>query len=172
MKHIIFIPSGGIVDNLLGYDTKARCDKGLELWRTGEYDFILVTGGICIKGEKEPAGKMMSDYLISNGISPDNILIEEEALDSYENVLYSIPIIVDRLSYEEFSVTVTTQWQHLIRFWIIFRALRKKVNMCPVHYRISLKSWICEWAIIGYTLYDPKGRGRIAIANRTSRRQP
>ncbi|HMB26187.1 MAG TPA: hypothetical protein VKP03_02095 [Patescibacteria group bacterium] len=58
------MPAGGIIkkDKLSLADTLQRCKKALDLWKTKEYEKILVTGGIFLPPniQTKPAGDLMA----------------------------------------------------------------------------------------------------------------
>ncbi|MDD4607204.1 MAG: YdcF family protein [Patescibacteria group bacterium] len=171
---ILLVPSGKInpVDCLEGTDTLLRCKKALELWQTGVYSKVLVTGGICSKPkiQTQPAGTLMAQWFEENGVSASDIIIEDQSLDTFENIRLSLQKILDLES--DYEITVVTQQQHAMRMWITFLyGYGLLVGICPVKYKNSFKNWLREWGYLLYHLYDRKGTKFLAKKNRDSRRQ-
>ncbi len=76
------------MDRLTENDTLYRCQKALELWHTGRYDYVLVTGGIFHPPNVQSvaAATLMGMWLLEHGVPESQILCEIESLDTYENI--------------------------------------------------------------------------------------
>lgn len=73
-------PSGRM-SNALRY----RCEKALELWRTGISENIIVAGG---KGDDEPAAEadVMREYFIQNGVPEEKVIAENTSVNTIQNL--------------------------------------------------------------------------------------
>jgi len=168
-RQVLLVPSSGMNGLELEADTKARCDRAFELWRSGRYDLILVTGGVTQSLELPPDSTIMKSYLVSIG-APSSLIIEENrALDTFQNVAFSLEKL-DKEGIKDFQITVVTQWQHGIRFLITFwLGHRIHIRIKFARYPMSAIYWCCECLYIIYHLYDPRGDRFLARLNRRNR---
>jgi len=173
---ILLVPAGGIIakNRLSPADTLLRCQKAITLWQTGQYDLILVCGGIFTPfpdTHTVPAADLMKSYLLENipGISKEKILTEDSSRDTFENVKFALATL-ETARIKTSDITVVTQWQHAIRFWITFRFCRNiKVKLKPMFYRTALRIKLNECLFIAYHIYDPCGNKNLARKNRQNR---
>ena len=70
---------------------KSRLDKGVELWRENPQLLVIVSGGGTGSTLISEA-KLMHDYLIEQGVNPENIFLEEKSRSTYENLLNCQPM--------------------------------------------------------------------------------
>lgn len=175
MVEILLVPSGGIfsLNQLSPADTLLRCERGLKMWERGSFDKILVTGGIYSPSNIQtlPAAELMAQWFRQKGVPAGDIIIEPRSLDTFENIKFSLEEL-GRLSINNFRITVVTQWQHVIRFWITFcLGYNIRVKIQPMNYAISFRTWLEEWFFIIYHLYDRRGTKYFARKNRRNRTQ-
>ena len=101
--------------------------------------------------------------------------MEDEALDSFENIKLSVLAIRRagiRAHVSKWEVTVVTQWQHLKRFEISFWAMYgMRIKRAPLNYPMSRLGGLMEYAMIVYHFIDPHGIYPVARINRDKRRQ-
>lgn len=167
----MLVPSGSVINDQLGPDTKARCDRAIAIWKKEIYTFVIVTGGIYedIGIQSIPASTIMKNYMVSKGIPKECILEEPDSLDTFQNIDFSLEKI-KRLRLKKFAITVVTQYQHAIRFFITFLLGHKMlIRIRLARYKISFNTWCKEWFFILYHLYDWKGNKKLAQINRASR---
>jgi uncharacterized SAM-binding protein YcdF (DUF218 family) len=67
---------------------KARLDEGLRLYKEGYGKYIIVSGGQG-SGEAITEAEAMKNYLVSRGISPESIILEDKSVSTFENLEYS-----------------------------------------------------------------------------------
>lgn len=172
--NILLIPSEKIeaVDRL-SVITKGRCDVGLRLWRTGYYNKVLVTGGLFLSPElqKTAAASLMCDYLIDQGVPAHAIVVEDKSLDTFENISLGIRAL-ESLGING-QITVVTQYQHAMRFWITFRLAHGiHVKIIPIRQPVRFLDWCLEWLVlIPYHLLDWHGKYFLAKKNREQRQR-
>ncbi len=159
----------------LAQDTLYRCQAALELWRTGQFDRILVSGGICFPREIQtrPASESMKQWLSQpqQGVDKNQIICESKSLTSFGNVEFSLKKLTE-VGIDQPQITVVSQWQHAIRMRIAFSLVYGiKVERYPLHYPISFSSWLYEWFLILYHLWDWEGIGFLAHWMRRKRKQ-
>ena len=151
--------------------TEKRLIKGLQLWENGNYDAIIITGGICFPSKMQtiPSGLLMSYWLSFRGVSEDKIFSENSSRDTYENISKSLNLIKDKSP----DITVVTHWQHSLRFLTTFCFAHKiRIKIIPMWYWIDFKTLVLEWVMLLVHLVDIKGRSKIVQLNRENRTYP
>lgn len=70
----------------------SRLDLALEIYKLNPEIRIVVSGG---QGADEPVSeaRAMADYLIAQGVESNKLLLEEKSSNTYENVLFSKPLV-------------------------------------------------------------------------------
>lgn len=159
---VIIIPGGQILPvNKIGYYLQIRCDKALELFLTGGFDYILVTGGITNPKETQTVSEaeIIREWLLSKKVPSEAIIMESRSLDSFENIKFGLEAL-GNCAIEASEITVVSQWQHTIRYWITLKlgyGVAAKVRLIKLHPRMSWKAIITEWFFILYHLLDWRG---------------
>lgn len=124
----IIVLGGGIDKNgKLPYSVETRVNKGVELMNIYEEAQAVVTGGTLyfLPFPEAPAIKAM---MTENGISPDRIFVEDQALDTIQNFQKSAELLsyTQEVSINEIKnarVLVVTNYFHLARALRIARRL-------------------------------------------------
>lgn len=161
---ILLVPLGSVepVNKLSEKDTMIRMREALRMWNEGRQDYLLVTGGAFTSKKimTVPGARVMKKWFIANGVSSSQIIVEDESRDTYQNVEFSLEIIKSPLDFtlDSIKITVVTQWQHAIRFWLTFRAYGIRVNLEKLHYPMGIVGIAREYILIAITALDPKGR--------------
>lgn len=173
MKRILLVAPVDIspVDQISPERGLHHCETVLELWRTGWYDAILVTGGKFLPShiQTRPAADSVRDWLVSRGVSKRKILLENSSLDTFENVGLAIHIL-DRLKLVRPTITVVAHWQHALRFWVtFFCGYGRYVRLYPLMYSLSWQEFFREVRLFFYHLIDPRGVRAPAQKKRASR---
>ena len=73
-------------------DVDVRVDEACRLWRDGYFRWAIVSGGIT-PGSDRPECDIIADAMIVRGVPADIILREDRAMNTGENVIFSLPII-------------------------------------------------------------------------------
>jgi hypothetical protein len=171
--------------DVIAWDTRARTDKAFMLYKAGYIHKIVCTGGICAKEQKIPLANLMQDYLLKLGVPKQDILIEDQSLDTTENVKFSFLLLKKKNFFKNLKNTETlrlvmiSEPHHLQRIEITSLAYLKKHkvhNLVPVlletvQYHLSEKTMHEEEAMLHHTILDPLGRGEIFEKIRDQRRQ-
>jgi len=91
---VIIILGGGIVTDLkmLPWAAQERVKRGIELYKEGYADSIIVTGGI-VKGQNYTESSFMREYAEFLGASPEDIIEERMSKSTYDNAVYSLQIM-------------------------------------------------------------------------------
>jgi vancomycin permeability regulator SanA len=98
------------LDGTPSHRLRARLDKAIELYRAGYFAKILVSGGIGQEGFDE--AKVMGEYLMANGISSENILLDNAGITTYASAKNTRKIL-DQQNLR--GVFVITQYYHIPR---------------------------------------------------------
>lgn len=172
MKRVLMVLAAGIepVDKN-DRAVLARLSMGLALWKEGRFDVILVTGGIFLPRtiQTRPAAELMADWLFAQGVPSDRVMIENKALNTWDNISGGLRLLSNRFGNEPIGITVVTQWQQAMRVWLSFAlGYGKLVKVGPVS---EPKFLPLEIAYFLLHLLDPRGVGPLAVRNREQRRQ-
>jgi vancomycin permeability regulator SanA len=103
-------------DGTLSARLAKRLDCGLNLYKTGRVKKLVVSGGLGKEGFYE--GDKMRDYLVQNGVSDTNIIVDNNG----NNTLLSVKNILQLKDSMHFkSLIVVSQYYHLTRSKMLFR---------------------------------------------------
>lgn len=100
---------------------KGRVDKGIELYKKHPEATIIMSGGQG-KGENIPESVAMKRYALEKGIQEDKIIIEDQSMDTRENLINSYQIINDSKA----NIVIVTNRFHVLRALMIARKLKIK----------------------------------------------
>src|SRR4051794_24844552 len=73
-------------------DVDARVEQALKLWREGYFRWSIVSGGIT-PGSDRSECEIIAEAMVSGGIPREVILREDRAMNTGENVIFSLPVI-------------------------------------------------------------------------------
>jgi uncharacterized SAM-binding protein YcdF (DUF218 family) len=73
-------------------DVKERVDEAFRLWREGYFRWSIVSGGVT-PGSDCSECEIIADAMIARGIPAERILREDRAMNTGENVIFSLPVI-------------------------------------------------------------------------------
>ncbi len=174
---ILFVPAELIVAKIRpSVNTLHRLKRALELWETRDYDYVVVSGGKFLSPvvQTEPAAQIMADWLFHYGVQADRVIIENQSLDTFENIKLSVKAIAERCGTDRstWEITVVTQWQHMERFAVSFKSIFGiTIKLVPLNYPMPFFGKLMEYVMIIYHYYDAHGVGMVARSNRDKRRQ-
>jgi len=103
-------------DGLLSERLKKRLDTGIELYKDGMANIIIVSGGLGKEGYYE--GDKMAEYLISQGIPESTIIIDNKGDNTELTVLNTANI---RQSKHINSIIIVSQYFHITRTKYLFK---------------------------------------------------
>ncbi|MGC8901746.1 MAG: YdcF family protein [Fervidobacterium sp.] len=134
----------------IGKHTLRRLYTAVELYKKKPRK-ILVTGGIIDKGV--PEALVMRDVLLNFGIPNEDIIVEKNARNTYENAKYTYQILGD------VPITLVTSTLHMKRSLIVFKKFYNRIGWMnsdvPLDFRNS------------YLDYLPSINGFYAVSNAT-----
>ena len=73
-------------------DVERRVDEAVRLWRDGYFRWAIVSGGMT-PGEGLSECAMIKSAMVARGIPAEKILEEHRAMNTGENVIFSLPVI-------------------------------------------------------------------------------
>jgi uncharacterized SAM-binding protein YcdF (DUF218 family) len=73
-------------------DVARRVDEAARLWREGLFRWSIVSGGVT-PGSSLSECAILRDAMIARGIPGEKILSEDRAMNTGENVIFSLPVI-------------------------------------------------------------------------------
>ncbi len=73
-------------------DVALRVDEAHRLWREGMFRWSIVSGGVT-PGSTVSECEIIRDAMIARGIPAEKILREDRAMNTGENVIFSLPVI-------------------------------------------------------------------------------
>ena len=95
LKHLIRTPLKP-ADLLFVFGTRddeaLRADVACRLWREGFFRWSIVSGGVT-PGSARSECDIIRDAMVEGGIPPDRIWEEHRAMNTGENVIFSLPVI-------------------------------------------------------------------------------
>lgn len=73
-------------------DVEERVEEAYRLWRAGYFRWSIVSGGITPGSERSECA-IIAEAMIARGIPRASILREDRAMNTGENVIFSLPVI-------------------------------------------------------------------------------
>ena len=73
-------------------DVDERVDEACRLWREGYFRWAIVSGGVT-PGSDLSECEIIAGAMVARGVPADIILREDRAMNTGENVIFSLPII-------------------------------------------------------------------------------
>jgi uncharacterized SAM-binding protein YcdF (DUF218 family) len=127
----------------LGYESAARCLHAVRLYkRAGRCRVVLSGGKTDVSGPSPALAKAMQQFVVELGIRPEDILLEDKSLTTYENALYSKALLKDDADRRIWLVTAAS---HMNRAERCFRKQGFIVTPAPCDHQTA------AWE---YTLFD------------------
>lgn len=172
--HVLMIPAERVLSqNRLSPQTYYRLAEGQKRWACGSHSHILVTGGIFHAPSEQtiPAARLMADWLIERGVPEGAIIIEDESLDTYENVIFGIRMLDDREICTK-NMTVISHPTHLRRLRLVFKTWSRVMDLVcvPVGYDLGFVGWLKEAGMYLVHRFDPYGKSWLVTRNVRQRR--
>lgn len=139
---IIVLGARSLPDGQPGPSLRARCDRGVELFREGWAPFILCTGGLGESGTVE--GLVARDYIHAQGVPMEQIAYEGLSHTTRQNFFYAQKVMAAR-GWQ--TCLVVSDPFHLPRSLSIARGLDLEAYPAPSFDGPGWKSWS------GWTFY-------------------
>jgi uncharacterized SAM-binding protein YcdF (DUF218 family) len=137
---VLVVLGGSLLDpGLLGINSYWRSIYALQAWRSGGFHDIVITGG---SDPQSPIALLMADFLKCQGVPASAIHIETRSNTTYENAIYSKPIL-DR--FPGTKVLLTSDY-HMFRAHKVFE--KAGIHVLPRPFPDARKrgtSWLGRW---------------------------
>lgn len=112
-----------------------------ELYKTGKVKKLLLTGGSgAILNKEEREASMVKDFLIRIGVPEEDIIVEPEARNTYENAVYTKKLLDEK--YPDARCLLITSAMHMPRSIGCF----EKVGVDFTPYSVDFISEIDRWS--------------------------
>tara|TARA_Y100000310_G_scaffold171085_1_gene171237 strand:+ start:1747 stop:2295 length:549 start_codon:yes stop_codon:yes gene_type:complete len=113
---------GGSITNKgkIPKDALSRVKKGLKLFKKGQVDFFMVSGGFMSqKFPRLSEAKLFKDFLVKHGVPKSKIIMENRSRDTLGNAIFCKKIFIKKKL--EKNITLITSDYHLKRALSVFR---------------------------------------------------
>jgi len=94
-SQVYFVLGAGVRKGVPSLTLRYRLDRAYDCYVENPDALFVVSGGLD-SGETVSEGRAMADYLIKKGMPAQNILVEEKATSTRENLLYSCALLEER----------------------------------------------------------------------------
>lgn len=95
----------------------SRADKAIALYKEGLLKRILISGGIGFLNTDRsiPEAAKIEEYLLANGISKKDILLEQNSRNTYENILFSLQLLKENYDLNRLRLALISSDYHVRR---------------------------------------------------------
>lgn len=126
-------------------DTLSRCLRGAAIFHQGKPCCVVVSGGKVDASRRGPTlAEAMRDFLVSQGVPEQYIVLEDRSQNTYENAKYSADILKDH-GFER--VVLVTDAASLLRADLCFRKQGMDVFASGCRYH-TLRD--CPLSVVGF----------------------
>ena len=106
-----------------------RLKMAIKLYNTFTFSKIILSGGVANKHVGMSEAQMMYDYLVSNGVPGDILMLEDKSLTTKQNAEFSIPIAVEIGATE---LLLCTSTEHMSRDYLNpIKLFQKQLSKYP-----------------------------------------
>ncbi len=150
---VILVLSGGVYANgSLSYFSLERLAQAVILYKKGLSPKIIFSGGVSLGNLKLSDGLAMEKVAIDLGVNKDDIIIENQSRNTYENLAYSKKIIEEK-GYQR--VLLVSSAIHMYRSMRIAEGLGLKViPASPVPFEEYRQTPIDRFLLFYFTLRE------------------
>ncbi len=108
------VPKADVIIVLGGSACFDRIEKGLEVMKESGASYIMPTGGVSHKSGTPTEAISMYNYCIENGVPAENIILENQATTTRENIIFC-SILVSRLNLTNPKIIIVSSASHIRR---------------------------------------------------------
>lgn len=103
------IPRNSNLIFVFGSPTLDAVEKALELYNLGFAKFICVNGNKSLTEPcpETPVARWFSKFLLENGVDANQIIIQDQSVNTFEDVQFSFPMILTRINNLKRIILVT-----------------------------------------------------------------
>ena len=162
---IVVLGAGQKPDGSLGAASLVRVEAAVALFKAGTGTLLIMTGGY-LRHERGPVGTAMAEAARAAGVPDAAILVEDRALSTLQNALFTADILGPSADQ---PLILVTQRFHLPRAWASFRwAGMRNLALYPAD--TSLQHWQTAGirAILSETFKTPPNAVRALAASAAS----
>lgn len=162
---IVVLGAGQKPDGSLGAASLVRVEAAVALFKAGTGTLLIMTGGY-LRHERGPVGTAMAEAARAAGVPDAAILVEDRALSTLQNALFTADILGPSADQ---PLILVTQRFHLPRAWASFRwAGMRNLALYPAD--TSLQHWQTAGirAILRETFKTPPNAVRALAASAAS----
>ncbi len=89
--HILWVLGAGTNGRYLhGTESLIRCRLAAQAWKSGRYNYVLVSGGTNQPHQTYSEAILMAQELMRLGVPSQYIILEDKSIDSFTNIWYSV----------------------------------------------------------------------------------
>lgn len=121
----IIVLGAGLVNGKVSPLLADRLRRGMKAQQQDTGHPVMITSGGQGQDEPRPEGAAMREYLIEQGVSPDQVIAEEESTSTAENLIFSRKLLPDTTA----PVTVVTSSYHVFRAALLTKALGMRAKV-------------------------------------------
>lgn len=137
---VLIVLGADSLPDMIGLSTYWRCVYAVRVWRQGGFQRIVVSGG------GPPGGAAIADqmrnFVVSQGVPADRIMVERESRDTHENALFTTKLLVGTPGRK---VLLTSDF-HTFRASRAFRKAGLNVQTRPIPDVAKLVDrWLYRW---------------------------
>lgn len=123
-----------------------RAKAAIDLYKNKRAKKILITGGIGYfnKNKKDTEANILYEYICSNGVNKDDIILECKSRNTYQNVKNSFELLSRIYNINKISIILITSDFHMKRCLYLSKAFFKteRILCYPVTSdKVNLNNW-------------------------------
>ncbi len=121
-------------DGTLDYQTKARMDHTIRRYHDGLVQALILTAGQAQSDVPFTHAGSMRTYALSQGVEDEHLLLEQRALDTVGQAIFTKRDIVEKRGME--NLLITSSASHMVRVPILFSFVfgpKYSLTFEPVH---------------------------------------
>lgn len=92
-----------------------RLETALNVYKTFAPEKIILSGGVANKKVNSSEAQLMRDYLVTNGVPQDVLVMEDKSLTTKQNAEFSVPIAAQLGATE---LLLLTSLEHMSRSYL------------------------------------------------------
>jgi uncharacterized SAM-binding protein YcdF (DUF218 family) len=124
-----------------GVNSIALARHAAALYVEGYFSLVVVSGGVGVEGDARSEARIMHDVLLEHGVPRGRILVEEQATNTAENVIFSKKILEGE---KVESILAIGQIHAARRFLMTLQRCwpdLKKMFSAPNHFSVPKEEW-------------------------------
>lgn len=137
---IVILSAGCYESGLPDFRTLTRLMKGMELYNSNWAGTIICAGGTCFNRENKSIAKIMKETLVFFGVSRENILIQDETINTFNDITYLLNKFKSEYDFNN-AIFVTSSF-HTYRTKKILERKQIKASVVSAEpYELNAAAW-------------------------------